>query len=133
MPITTTEIKELFHHLESGNNELFFKNVAEDVKWTVLGTHPLAGTYNTRQDFINSTFRRIGRLMKDQLVLKVSNILVQDYTAVVELEAIGTALNGISFYNTYCWILKFKDGTVTEVRAYLDSAMVQKLIDENEG
>ncbi len=33
-----------------------------------------------------------------------------------------------NFNNTYCWITKFKEGTIIEVRAYLDSALVAKVM-----
>jgi len=36
------------------------------------------------------------------------------------------------FKNRYCWVCKFKGTRIIEVRAYLDSALVQKLLDENE-
>ena len=36
------------------------------------------------------------------------------------------------FDNRYCWVIRFKAEMIVEVRAYLDSALVQKLIDENE-
>jgi uncharacterized protein len=41
-------------------------------------------------------------------------------------------LNGKPFDNRYCWIARFSNGTIVEVRAYLDSALVKQLIDENE-
>jgi uncharacterized protein len=50
----------------------------------------------------------------------------------VELKSLSTALNGEPFDNTYCWMVHFSNGTIVEVRAYLDSALVQRLIDENE-
>ena len=52
--------------------------------------------------------------------------------AVVELEALSEALNGMPFDNRYCWVVFFSDNQIVRVRAYLDSALVQKLIDENE-
>jgi ketosteroid isomerase-like protein len=61
-----------------------------------------------------------------------SNILVDGDSAAVEMESLSTALTGKPFDNRYCWIVHFSDGTIMEVRAYLDSALVQRLIDENE-
>ena len=132
MSVTIEQVKKVFHHLESGNQELFFKNVADDVNWKVMGTHPLAGDYHSKENFISKTFQRLGLLMKDNLILEVNNILLQDDVAAVELEAKSTTLNDSPFNNTYCWIVEFKDGLITNVRAYVDSALVQKVIDENE-
>lgn len=131
-PITKEQVRALFAHLESGNADAFFRHVADDVDWTVMGTHPLAGTYHDKQDFIAHTFTRLNRVLRDGVLLRVTHILVSDNTAAVELEALSTALNGVPFRNRYCWICRFDHGRIVEVRAYLDSAIVQKLLDENE-
>lgn len=126
------KVENLFKNLETGNNDDFFKHVSDDVSWTVMGTHPLAGTYHSKEEFISHTFRRLNRILKEGVILKVKNILLQDDTAVVEMESISTALNGKPFNNTYCWVVYFQDEVIVEVRAYVDSALVQRVIDENE-
>ncbi len=126
------KVKNLFKNLETGNSDNFFEHVSDDVSWTVMGTHPLAGTYHSKNDFISHTFHRLNRILKEGVILKVKNIFLQDNTAVVEMESISTALNGKPFNNTYCWVVFFQDEVIVEVRAYVDSALVQKVIDENE-
>ncbi|MGA2917983.1 nuclear transport factor 2 family protein [Methanoregula sp.] len=131
-PITETSVRSLFASLESGKSDLFFAHVSDSVHWTVMGTHPLAGTYTGRQEFTDHTFRRLDRVLKDGVRLRVTGVLVSRTIAVVELEALSTANNGLPFHNQYCWICRFDGGKIVEVRAYLDSALVQKVIDENE-
>jgi uncharacterized protein len=97
-----------------------------------MGTHPLAGTYHTKADFLAHTFARLDKILKQGVVLRVSHILVDGDSAAVELESLSTALNGKPFDNRYCWVVHFSNGTIVEVRAYLDSTLVQRLIDENE-
>jgi ketosteroid isomerase-like protein len=132
MTIQADDVRSLFANLENGRTDAFFDHVAEDVNWTVMGTHPLAGTYHTKDDFLAHTFARLNKLLKEGVVLRVTNLLVDGDTAAVELQSLSTALNGKPFNNTYCWIAHFSNGTIVEVRAYLDSALVQQLIDENE-
>jgi ketosteroid isomerase-like protein len=132
MTIQAHYVRSLFANLENGRPEAFFNHVAQDVKWTVMGTHPLAGTYHTKENFLAHTFARLDKLLKEGVVLRVSNLLMDGDTAAVELESLSTALNGKPFDNRYCWIARFSNGTIVEVRAYLDSALVKQLIDENE-
>ena len=132
MTLQASYVRSLFANLENGRQDAFFEHVAEDVSWTVMGTHPLAGTYHTKADFVAHTFARLNKLLKEGVILRVTNLLVDGDTAVVELQSLSTALNGKPFNNTYCWIVRFSNGTIVEVRAYLDSALVQQLIDENE-
>ena len=130
--ITQEEVQALFASLESGDADRFFSHVAGNVTWTVMGTHPLAGTYHDKKTFIAHTFHRLNAVLREGVLLRVTGILVSRNTAAVELEALSTAKNGDPFHNRYCWICRFDKGLIVEVRAYLDSALVQKLLDDNE-
>ena len=56
MSVTLPQVHEIFKSLEAGNGAEFFTHVADDVDWTVEGTHPLAGHYRTKSDFLAHTF-----------------------------------------------------------------------------
>ena len=127
------EARQLFGYLESNESERFFSRVADDVHWTVMGTHPLAGSYHSKEDFLNATFRRLNRILQEGVVLKVTHVYSDGNTVIVEMKSLSTAKNGMPFNNTYCWVCTFDAAKkITSVRAYLDSAIVQQLIDENE-
>ena len=125
-------IAAVFDELESGHLENFFKYVADDVAWTVMGTHPLAGTYHSKEEFRQATMVRLNGLMTgNSLKLHTENIWLEDQTAIVELSANASTKKGTPFKNRYCWICRFELNLIVEVRAYLDSALVQKIIDES--
>jgi ketosteroid isomerase-like protein len=114
----------------------FFDRVADDVDWTVQGTHPLAGRYTSKKAFTEATFGRLAPLMRDGTHLEVQHLLVDGATAVVELHALSTTLDGAPYDNTLCWVCRFDSAevgaTIVEVRAYLDSAMVTWTVMRNE-
>jgi uncharacterized protein len=62
----------------------------------------------------------------------IEHMLTDGDWAGVELRSHAIAKNGMRFDNRYCWVTRFDGETIVEVRAYLDSALVQKLIDENQ-
>ncbi|MGO9387925.1 MAG: nuclear transport factor 2 family protein [Methanobacterium sp.] len=132
MTVSLKYVEDLFNYLQIGENGKFFEKVADNVNWTVMGTHPLAGVYKNKQEFVYKTFIRLNKLLKEEIILKINNIIIQADNAVVEMISISTALNGMPFNNTYCWIVKFENGIIVNIRAYVDSALVQKIIDENE-
>jgi uncharacterized protein len=131
MTITLEYVREIFRGLENGDGASFFKHVADDVDWTVMGTHPLAGHYHSKSDFVAGTFARLGKVLPQGAQLNVEHILVTENQAVVELRSFATAKNGMRFDNRYCWVCIFKNKMIREVRAYLDSAMVARLFAEN--
>jgi uncharacterized protein len=131
MPITLERAREIFKGLENGDCAAFFEQGADDVDWTVMGTHPLAGHYHSKKDFIAGTFAKLGQVLPRGAQLHVEHLIIKDDQAVVELHSLATAKNGMRFDNRYCWIVYFQDALIVRVRAYLDSAMVARLFEEN--
>ena len=133
MKLTKQFVEKLFKNLENGHQEEFFSQVSPNVLWEVMGTHPLAGVYHGKQEFLDHTFVRLKKLLKGGPVLKVSNILITEDTtiAIVEMIQLSYSINDKPFNNTYCWLVKFENEVIVHVRAYLDSALVQALVSEN--
>ncbi|HYA63878.1 MAG TPA: nuclear transport factor 2 family protein [Candidatus Sulfotelmatobacter sp.] len=131
MPVDLTKVRNIFKNLESGDGQQFFAHVADDVDWTVEGTHPLAGHYHSKADFVSHTFEKLNKVLPQGAELYVEHALVSEDWAVVELHSLATAKNGLRFDNRYCWVCRFEDGKIVEVRAYLDSALVARLFEEN--
>jgi ketosteroid isomerase-like protein len=131
MAITPDRVRNIFKGLENGDGAAFFEHVADNVDWIVEGTHPLAGHYLSKKAFIAGTFAKLGRVLPQGAQLHVENMIVNDDEAAVELHSLATAKNGMRFDNRYCWVVYFRDGVIVRVRAYLDSAMVARLFEEN--
>ena len=131
MAITSDRVREIFKGLESGDGAAFFEHVADNVDWIVEGTHPLAGHYLSKKAFIEGTFAKLAQVLPQGAQLHVENLIVKDDEAVVELDSLATAKNGMRFDNRYCWVVYFRGGLIVRVRAYLDSAMVARLFEEN--
>jgi ketosteroid isomerase-like protein len=131
MAIAPDRVREIFKGLENGDGAAFFAHVADDVDWTVMGTHPLAGHYRSKKAFIAGTFAKLGLVLPQGAQLNVEHLLVKDDQAVVELHSLATARNGMRFDNRYCWVVYFQNAVIVRVRAYLDSAMVARLFEEN--
>jgi uncharacterized protein len=123
----------LFRNLESPDTQPnFWAQVADDVDWTVEGTHALAGRYRSKQEFIDATFSRLNNVLEGGVKLEVQHLYVDGDTAIAELLSTSTTNEGASFDNHYCWVCRFDGDTIVEVRAYLDSAMVDYTIHRNE-
>ncbi len=131
MSVNVAEVRNLFKKLETGDGNEFFTHVADNVDWTVEGTHPLAGHYHSKADFLSHTFEKLAKVLPRGAQLHVEHALVSGDWAVVELRSLATAKNGLRFDNRYCWVCRFANDKIVEVRAYLDSALVAQLFQEN--
>ena len=131
MAIASDRVREIFKGLENGDGAAFFEHVSDNVDWIVEGTHPLAAHYLSKRAFMEGTFAKLAQVLPQGAQLHVENLIVKDDQAVVELHSLATAKNGMSFDNRFCWVVYFRDGLIVRVRAYLDSAMVARLFEEN--
>jgi uncharacterized protein len=129
--ITEDYVQRIFKGLEQGDGASFFEHVDDKVDWIVEGTHPLAGRYKSKSEFLAGTFAKLAKVLPHGAQLVVEHLLVTDDQAVVELHSLATAKNGFRFDNRYCWVVHFQGDTIDRVRAYLDSAMVARLFEEN--
>jgi ketosteroid isomerase-like protein len=84
-----------------------------------------------REIFREGTFVKLGKVLPQGAQLNVEYLFVQGDEAVVELRSLATARNGMRFDNHYCWVVYFGRDLIVRVRAYLDSAMVARLFEEN--
>ena len=105
MTITPDSVRGVFKGLESGDGAAFFKHVAEDVDWSVMGTHPLAGHFLSKKAFLEGTFAKLSQVLPQGAQLHTENVIVQEDQAAVELRSLAVAKNGRRFDNRYCWII----------------------------
>lgn len=131
MTVEADFVRQIFAGLEHGDGAAFFSHVADDVDWTVMGTHPLAGHYRSKADFAAATFAKLGKVLPGGAQLHVDEIFIAGDVAIVELHSKAIAKNGFRFDNHYCWVCYFENKKIVRVRAYLDSAMVARLFAEN--
>ena len=131
MSVALSRVRDIFKSLVAGNGGEFFTHVADNVDWTVEGTHPLAGHYRSKADLLSHTFEKLAKVLQQGAQLQVQHALVSGDWAVVELRSLASAQNGLRFDNRYCWVSRFSADKIVEVRTYLDSALVARLFEGN--
>src|SRR6202008_5180898 len=87
MPVAADYVHQVFNSLKSGDGAKFFAHVADDVDWIVEGTHPLAGHYQSKADFIAGTFSKLGKVLPNGAQLHVDELIVTGDVAIVELHS----------------------------------------------
>jgi ketosteroid isomerase-like protein len=91
MGLDEQTVRRIFADLEHGDGDAFFSHVADDVDWTLMGTHPLAGHYTSKAAFKAGTFSKLGKVLPGGAQLQVTHAFVSGTVAVVELVSGATA------------------------------------------
>src|ERR1700740_2110633 len=92
--ITEDNVRRIFKGLEEGDGASFFEHVADKVDWIVEGTHPLAGHYKSKSDFLAGTFAKLAKVLPSPFaksaifsILDLHKIHPFDPAEVVSIEA----------------------------------------------
>lgn len=52
-------VRQLYAELSKGNTKPFIDCLAEDIRWTVIGTTKFSGTIEGKQNVVNKLFNRV--------------------------------------------------------------------------
>ena len=119
-------IRDAFEAWSRGDGRAFFKLVADDVRWTVIGSTPISGTYHSKREF-REVVRRLSERFTTELKVTVRDVFADGDKVAIQFESHAQGKNGTPYDQTYCWVTRLADGRVREVIAYLDTELVTKL------
>lgn len=105
--------------------------LAPDVKWTIHGSDPVAGTYMGLKDFVDRASAPLLSRLATRLVPTVHHIWAIGDTVIVRFDGAATTTSGAAYTNRFVWIFKMSNGVVTEAEAFLDLAAYRHVIDNN--
>lgn len=134
-PLTPTArnqaiVRQAFEKWQGGAN-IFAGLIAPDVRWTIHGSGPVAGTYTSLQDFTERASAPLISRLATPLVPVVHDIwAVRDFV-IIRFDASATTTSGAPYANRFVWIFRMKGGVVTEAEAFLDLAAYQEVVDNN--
>ncbi len=120
-------IQDVFDAWASGDGMAFFNTLAEDVRWTVIGTSPVSRTYTSRQAFVDGAAKPLTAKLAGPIQPTVVNIIAEGDNVVLQWEGKATTKAGKPYNNSYCWVMRIADGKVREGTAYIDTELVADL------
>ncbi|MCS6924606.1 MAG: nuclear transport factor 2 family protein [Candidatus Binatia bacterium] len=120
-------MQEVFAAWARGEGGAFFNVLADDVRWTVIGSCPVSRTYTSRQAFLDGAVKPLSEKLAGPIHPTVRNILAEGDMVVVQWDGTATTKAGKPYNNRYCWVMRMENGKVTEGTAYIDTELVSEL------
>ena len=119
-------IRGMFAELSKGNGAAFLDALADDVRFTIIGSSKYSGTFNGKKDLVDRLLTPLAAQVEGGMAITPLNLIADgDYVA---MQAQGKALskNGERYDNTYCHVFKIAGGKVAEVTEYLDTELITR-------
>lgn len=98
-----------------------FALLADDASWTITGNSAGAGTYTSREQFLEKVIRPFNARLSAPLKPAVRNLYQDGSTVVVHFDAVATARDGKPYHNSYVWILDLRGERIVRVVAFFDA------------
>ncbi|MDT8906337.1 MULTISPECIES: nuclear transport factor 2 family protein [Pseudomonas] len=120
-------VHQSFVNWQQGKGSVF-DLLAPNARWTVAGSSPVSGVYESKADLMDRAVRPITARLATPIFPTVQSIVAENDIVVVLWSGKATALDQQPYNNTYLWHMKFKDGKVIEVTALLDTYVLNDLL-----
>jgi ketosteroid isomerase-like protein len=119
-------IRKMFAELSKGNGQAFLDTMADNVRFTIIGSTNFSGTFNGKQEFINKVLTPLSSQLEGGLTITPDNFIAEgDYVA-MQARGNSRTKSGGTYNNTYCQIFRIANGKVQEVTEYLDTELLTR-------
>ncbi|MGH7960357.1 MAG: nuclear transport factor 2 family protein [Candidatus Binatia bacterium] len=117
-------IQDMFAALSKGNAEAFLGNMADDVRFTIIGTSKYSGTCDGKQELIGKVLGPLTAQLEGGITLTPDNFIAEGDCVVMQAHGKATTKTGKPYNNTYCHVFRIANGKVQEVTEYLDTELI---------
>ena len=117
-------ISNMFAELSKGNGDAFLNALADDVRFTIIGTTKYSGTFNGKQELTNKLLAPINAQVEGGMTITPENLIADGDFVAMQAHGKAQSKNGRRYDNTYCHVFRFANGKVQEVTEYLDTELV---------
>jgi ketosteroid isomerase-like protein len=132
--VGTAENKQLmqrvFAQLANGNGQPFMDALANDARWTVIGSSPWSRTYESKLAITQELMRPLFHQFADRYRARAIRIIAEDDVVVVEARGEVTTKSGRPYNQTYCYVFQVADGKVRQLTEYLDTDLVNRVLEK---
>jgi uncharacterized protein len=121
-------LQRVFAELAEGNGEPFLDALADDARWTVIGSSPWSRTYEGKQVIVDELMRPLFRQFADRYTARATRIVAEDDVVVVEALGRATTKSGKPYNQTYCYVFRLAGGKVCELTEYNDTDLADRVL-----
>lgn len=111
-------VEESFRQWQEGEGSPFTL-LSEDMRWTIAGSSPFAGTYD-HGPFVSDVIEPFTRRITVPLKPTRWEVYEDGDVVIIHFDAEALLITGEQYRNSYAWFFTFREGEVAEVTAFLD-------------
>ena len=126
-----SRVQEAMSAMSQGRTGPLFDLMAEDVTWRWMGVSQWTRTFQGKQMVVDKLFGGVAEDISPSFSVEVHHIHADGDHVVVEHSGRNELPDGRRYDNNYCWIFRFEEGLIQEVREYMDTQLVTETFGAN--
>jgi ketosteroid isomerase-like protein len=119
-------VQEVMGAMSQGSVAPLFEAMAEDVTWRWMGVNQWSRTFKGKQIVVDKLFGGATETLGPSSSIEVRHVHADGDCVVVEHSGRNELPDGRRYDNNYCWVLRFEDELIQEVREYMDTQLVSE-------
>ncbi len=123
-------MKDIFAELSKGNDAPFVEAMAEDMRWTWMGSGRWSKTFGGKRAVLDELWSAVRRTLAPPYKVVARRLIAEGDHVVVEAQGHNTTPDGRQYHNNYCWVCRIADGKIRELREYMDTQLVTETFRE---
>jgi ketosteroid isomerase-like protein len=117
-------VQKIMDAMSQGQVAPLFDAMAEDVTWQWMGVNQWSRSFDGKQVVVDTLFGGDAETLGPSSRVEVRSVHADGDCVVVEHSGRNELPDGRRYDNNYCWILRFEEGSIQEVREYMDTQLV---------
>lgn len=123
-------LREAFFGLAHADATAFLNAMADDFTWIIEGQSKWSRRYEgkeaVRRDLIRPLFANFATPYRNF----AEEFIAEDDRVVVLCQGEVTTTSGREYNNSYCFVIRMRDGMMVELREYMDTALAEAALGE---
>ena len=108
---------------DRGDMDKCLSYLAEDVKWTNIGSMKYSGVYRGKATLVTKLLQPVFGQLKAGIASTIDNMIAEGDFVAVQLRGKAETTDGRPYNNTYCHVFTIRGGKIVEVTEYLDTQL----------
>ena len=120
-------IRAAFEAMGESDTALLVAMMADDFSWAIEGQSRFSRRYDGKDVVRNELLRPLFEAFATPYRFRIEEIIAEADRVVVLGHGEVRTKWGRDYNNRYCFVVRMKDGLMTEIREYLDTALVESV------
>ncbi len=121
-------IERAFAGTAKGDPTDFVGLFGDDIVWIVEGTSKWSGRWEGLATVQGELVPRLFSRFATPYYNYADQIIAEDDMVVARVRGETTTHRGDAYDNSYCFVIRMKDGKIVELREYMDTALAERVL-----